>query len=320
MNILVTGGLGYVGGRLADHLSARQPSCRIILADLPVKGPLPSWAEKFTYLPLDVLDKKSIAAAFAAQKIDTVVHLAAINDADCAKDPERAMAVNTGGTFNILEGAAAAGVTRFVYFSTFHVYGPGAGDTISESTPAMPAHPYGITHRAAEDYVNYFRVYKGMKTLIFRMSNSFGCPMDSGVNAWALVFNDLCRQLMTAGAITLKSAGTQHRDFITLRDATEAVRYFLFDIPDGWGDGLYNLGGGGSISILDAARRVEKIFEGKYGRKPGQMKAAPASPGAPAPRPVHYVIEKIRAAGFSPAGGMDEEIGKTLQLCEQFSK
>lgn len=320
MNILLTGGLGYVGGRLADHLSARQPSCRIFLADLPVKGPMPAWAVKFPFLPLDVLDKNSIAAAFAAHKIDTVIHLAAINDADCAKDPQLAMAVNTGGTFNVLEGAAAAGVARFVYFSTFHVYGPAAGNTITENTPAMPAHPYGITHRAAEDYVNYFRVYKGMKTLIFRMSNSFGCPMDRGVNAWTLVFNDLCRQLMTAGSITLKSAGTQHRDFITLRDAAEAVRHFLFDVPEGWGDGLYNLGGGGSISILEAARRVEGIYEKKYGRKPGQMKTAPVAPGPQAPGPVHYVIEKIRAAGFVPAGGMDEEIDKTLELCEQFPK
>lgn len=319
MNVLLTGGLGYVGGRLADLL-ARQPGCRVTLADLPPKDALPAWAGKFRFVPADVRDKAALGAAFAAEKPDAVIHLAALNDAQCAKDPELAMQVNVLGTYNVLEAAAAAGTGRFVYFSTFHVYGPAAGDTISEATPAMPAHPYATTHRAAEDLVNYFRVYRGLKTLIFRMSNSFGRPMDRGVNAWTLVFNDLCRQLMTAGAITLKSAGTQHRDFIALADAAEAVRYFLFDIPEGWSDGLYNLGGGGSLSILDAARRVEKVFEVKYGRKPGPLTAAPAAPGAPAPKPVRYSIAKLLATGFSPAGGMDAEIAGTLELCEEFTK
>ncbi|MDD2806169.1 MAG: NAD(P)-dependent oxidoreductase [Elusimicrobiales bacterium] len=317
MNVLITGGLGYVGGRLAERLG-RQPDCRVLLADLPVKGALPAWAEKFKVLPIDVLDKRSLAAAFAETKADAVIHLAALNDAQCARDPELAAEVNTKGTYNVLEAAAAAGTQRCIYFSTFHVYGPAAGDTISEATPAMPAHPYGTTHRAAEDWVSYFRAYKGMKTLIFRMSNSFGCPMDKDVNAWTLVFNDLCRQLQTAGAITLKSAGTQHRDFITLSDAAEAVRYFLFDIPEEWGDGLYNLGSGTSLSILDAARRVEKVYEAKYGRKPGAITTGPAATGAAQPKPVNYVIDKLKAAGFTPAGSMDAEIEKTLTLCEQF--
>lgn len=315
MNVLITGGLGYVGGRLADRL-ARRAGAAVALTDLPPKAGLPEWARAFEFLPADVTDKGSLAGVFAAKKFGAVVHLAALNDADCAKDPERAIAVNGGGTFNLLSAASAAGVPRAVYFSTFHVYGPGAGEAITEETPARPAHPYGFTHRAAEDYCSYFRAYKGMKTLVFRMSNSFGCPMDRGVNAWTLVFNDLCRQLQTAGAITLKSAGTQHRDFIPLSDATAAAEHFLFDRED-WGDGLYNLGGGSSMSILEAARRVEKVYAAKYGRKPGPMKTGPAAPG-PEPRPVDYSIAKLRGAGFSPSGGMDAEIGRTLELCEGF--
>lgn len=317
MNILITGGLGYVGGRLADQLS-RQPGCRVALSDLAPAGPTPAWAEKFPFYPADVRDKKALDAVFSAARPEAVIHLAALNDAQCAKDPELALQVNVAGTFNVLEAASAAGTSRFLYFSTFHVYGPAAAGTISEATPAMPAHPYGTTHRAAEDLVSYFRVYRGMKTLIFRMSNSFGCPMDARVNAWMLVFNDLCRQLLTDGAITLKSAGTQHRDFIPLSDAAEAVRYFLCDIPEKWGDGLYNLGSGASMSILDAARRVETVYERKYGKKPGPMKTGLAAPGAAPVKPVHYDIGKLKAAGFSPADGIDGEIDKTLALCEQF--
>ncbi len=317
MKILVTGGLGYVGGRLADRL-ARRAGAAVTLTDLAPAAGLPEWAKGFAFLPADVTDKSSLAAVFAADKFDAVVHLAALNDAQCAADPERAVAVNAGGTYNVLAAASAAGVTRAVYFSTFHVYGPGAGERITEQTPARPAHPYGFTHRAAEDYCAYFRAYRGMKTLVFRMSNSFGCPMDHGVNAWTLVFNDLCRQLQVHGFVTLKSSGEQHRDFITLSDATAAVEHFLFDRDD-WGDGLYNLGGGGSISILEAARRVEAVYERLYDRKPGPIKVGPAAPGASI-RPVNYVIDKLKAAGFAPAGGVDAEIERTLRLCEVFRK
>lgn len=313
MNVLITGGLGYVGGRIADHLS-RRAGCRVILTDLPLKAGPPAWAASYRFLPANVLDKGGLASVFAAEKIDAVIHLAALNDSECYGNPELATDVNTKGTYNVLEAASAAAVTRFIYFSTFHVYGPAAPEVISEAIPAMPAHPYGITHRAAEDFVNYFRVYKGMKTLIFRMSNSFGYPMDKSVNAWTLVFNDLCRQLMTTGSITLKSPGTQHRDFIALGDAVEAVRYFLFDIPDKWGDGLFNLGGGCSMSILDAARRVEKVYESEQGKPPGPMRVpAPGQP-SPAAKPVVFSIEKIRAAGFIPVGDMDREIRGTLKL------
>lgn len=318
MNILITGGLGYVGGRLADHLSVREPACKVTLGNVSVK--VPAWAGKFRVLRLDVLEKASLAAAFGSGKIDAVVHLAAVNDLVCARDPELALDVNTKGTYNVLEAAAAAGVKRFVYFSTFHVYGPAAAGTITEATPAMPAHPYATTHRAAEDLVNYFRTYKGLKTLIFRLSNAFGCPMHKEVDTWTLVFNDLCRQLATTGSIILKSPGTQHRDFIPLGDVAEAVRRFLFDIPEKWGDGLFNLGGGGSISILEAARRIERVYEAKYGKKPGPLKAAPAAPGAPEPAPVDYSIRKLKAAGFTPVMDMDTEIDRTLQFCEQFKR
>lgn len=317
MNVLITGGLGYVGGRLAQHLSA-ESGVSVWLADLPGKDPLPVWANGFKFLPFDVRDKLSVSGLFSGEKPDVVVHLAAINDADCAKNPEMAMEINTKGTYNVLQAASENGVDRFIYFSTFHVYGPAAGSEISEATPAMPVHPYSITHRAAEDYVNYFRFYKGMKTLIFRMSNSFGYPMDIGVNSWMLIFNDLCRQIMTAGHLTLKSSGVQHRDFIPLSDTVRAVSHFLLQAPDKWRDGLFNLGSGTSMSILEAARRVESVYEKKYGRKPGPMVKGEDKKDSIPPSPIRFDIQKLKSCGFVLKGGMDEEIDRTLQICSGF--
>ena len=318
-NILITGGLGYMGGRVAEHLRKSVPGAEICLTTRNEKRELPLWTRDFSVARLDVRDRASIAACLGAKKFDVIIHLAAVNDIESLKDPGLALEVNTAGAYRLLEYAKEKGIGRFVYFSTIHIYGPDLTGTLTEESPTRPVHTYALTHRGAEDFVNYFRHYHGMKTLIFRTSNGYGYPMDKGVDTWSLVFNGLCRQLVTGGKITLRSSGKQRRDFITLGDAAEAVRHFLFSIPDNWGDGLYNLGSGRSISILDAAREIERVYLDKYGKKPAELTAIPDKPGAPAPAAVDYRIDKIAKTGFVPKGDMIFEIGKTLEICEQFA-
>ena len=308
-----------MGGRVAEHLRKSVPGAGICLTALDEKKELPSWTRDFSVAHMDVRDRASIAACLGAKKFDIIIHLAAVNDIASLKDPGLALEVNTAGTYRLLECAKEKGVERFVYFSTIHVYGPELNGTLTEESPTRPVHPYALTHRAAEDFVNYFRHYHGMKTLIFRTSNGYGYPMDKDVDTWSLIFNGLCRQLMTEGKITLRSSGKQRRDFITLGDAAEAVRHFLFSIPDNWGGGLYNLGSGRSISVLDAARRIEQVYRDKYGKEPAELTAVPDKAGAPAPASVDYRIDKIARAGFVPKGDMTSEIEKTLEICEQFA-
>ena len=267
---------------------------------------------------MDVRDRDSIASCLRGREIDTIVHLAAMNAEDSFKSPEEALDINVAGTYRLLECAKENGVERVVYFSTIHVYGPELAGKITEDTPAKPVHPYGTTHRAAEDIVNYYRRYHGMKTLIFRASNGYGYPMDASVNAWSLLFNDICRQLMTSGRIVLRSSGRQKRDFISLAAVSEAVRYFLFSAPDDWGDGLYNLGGGASLSVLDAVRFIGDVYAEKYGKKPEPPQLAAGGAETSAAAEVDYRIDKLLRSGFAPRSDMRHEIERTLALCEQF--
>lgn len=316
MKILITGGLGYVGGRIADHLSKRVPAADICLTTRDDKRVLPEWSSGFSIARMDVRDPESIAACIEGGKPDVIIHLAALNDVQSAKDPDAALEVNVRGTYRLLERAKAAGVGRFIYFSTIHVYGPRLSGTLTEDSPTSPVHPYGTTHRAAEDIVNYFRHYHGMQTLIFRMSNGYGYPMNKEVDAWSLVFNDLCRQLTTTGKITLRSSGKQKRDFIALSDAAAAVEYFLFSAGDAAWNTLYNLGSGRAMSVFEAAEQIRRVFRGKLGREPGVVAAAADQPGSQSTI-VDYRVDKISAAGFVPCGDMSQEIYKTLQLCAQ---
>ena len=314
-NILITGGLGYIGGRIVDYLQKNEPDATIILGIRRSKERIPEWAKSFKSIPLDLLKPDSLPAALGG--IDTLIHLAAINENESFETPEKAWKVNTLGTQRLLEQAATKNIERVIYFSTFHVYGPISEKIITEQNATHPLHPYASTHRAAEDIVTYFGHHKNMKTLIFRLSNGFGYPMDLGIDRWSLVFNDLCRQAVTTQKLVLKSPGKQHRDFITLSDVGRAVHHFLVNIPDKWGDGLYNLGGERSMSILDVAQKVTEVFERKTGGKIQSLQIANGVSNAQ-PTPVHFSINKLKQTGFRLEGDIDREIEQTLTLCESF--
>lgn len=317
MNILITGGLGYVGGRVANYLKEKEPRTHILLTTRNRNRKLPQWTEKFTILEMDILDESSIANCLRDKDINIIIHLAALNEIDSIKDPKLALEVNTKGTYRLLNLAYKKGIKNFIYFSTFHVYGDILESVITEETPTRPFHPYAITHRAAEDFVNYFKHYYGLKTLIFRLSNGYGYPMHKEVNRWTLVFNDLCKQAVTGDKIVLKSSGKQYRDFISLHDVARAVHHFIFIIPDKWGDGLYNLGGNCSMSILEVAQKISDIYKSKY-KKEIKIKTKQDNGNLIALKPVKYDIEKLMGTGFNLKGDMIFEIERTMHLCKEF--
>ena len=317
MNILITGGLGYVGGRVASYLKEKEPHAHILLTSRNKNRKLPQWTERFTILEMNLLDESSISNCLRDRDINIIIHLAALNEIDSRKDPKLALEINTKGTYRLLDLAYKTGIKNFIYFSTFHVYGDVLESVITEETPTRPFHPYAITHRAAEDFVNYFRHYYGMKTLIFRLSNGYGYPMHKEVNRWTLVFNDLCKQAVTEGKILLRSSGRQYRDFISLHDVARAVHYFIFNIPDRWGDGLYNLGGNCSMSILEVAQKISNVCISKY-KKEIKIKTKQDDGNLIFSKSVKYNIEKLMQIGFTLKGDIFYEIDKTMDLCKEF--
>jgi len=317
-SILITGGLGYIGGRIANYLKEKEPDFNIILTTRNKDRKLPSWTEKFSVHQMNLHDENSISDCLSHKTIDVIIHLAALNEIDSMKDPKLALKVNIQGTYNLLSEAIKHRIKRFIYFSTFHVYGETFDYDITEETPTKAFHPYAITHRAVEDFVNYFKYYKGMDTLIFRLSNGYGYPMDKEVNRWTLVFNDLCRQAVTSGKIVLKSSGRQHRDFISLQDVARAVYYFLFVASDKWADGLYNLGGNCSMSILDVASKISDAYKTKYKKEMLEIKTEKDNNDLIIPKQVKYNIDKITKTGFILKGDMMWEIERTLSMCEEF--
>ncbi len=315
MSILITGGLGYIGGRLAFFLK-EETNEKIYLTTTREKEQLPVWAEKFNVLAMNLEDKDSIGHCLKQVRVDTIIHLGAMNQAQCQKNPEPAVDVNVKGTERLLEAALFNGLKRFIYLSTFHVYGKFSGE-ITEQTLTSPGNPYSLSKRAAEDVISDYRNSHNLQTLILRLSNVYGYPMDRNVNAWSLAFNAFCRQVMAGGQLVVQS--NPYRDFIPMRDVVRAVHHFLFIVPaEDWADGLFNLGGDCCLSISQVADHVAAVYQRKYNKALISIEYPTKGGQNPQDQPFQYNVDKLKRTGFKWVNNMEEEITKTLVLCEEF--
>lgn len=315
-SILVTGGMGYLGRRIVLKL-LEETEFKLRLTTHKIKRTFPEWPGRIHTIPVDILSESDLA--LACRDIQSIIHLAALNENESALDPERALFINGLGTLKLLQAAEKAGVKRFIYFSTIRVYGTPLVGKITEKTLPRPIHPHPITHRTAEDFVLNAHDRKALCGLVLRLSNAIGPPAYSDSDRWTLVVNDLCRQAVTCRKMELRTSGLQMRDFITLEDVARAVLHFLRLPTSQCGDGLFNLGGENPMRIIQVAERISSRSSKILGFTPEIIR--------PAPRPnesleeLNYCIDKLKATGFRLQGKVDEEIDQTLKFCvREFGK
>ncbi len=315
MNILITGGLGYIGGRLTEYLM-NQNGHNVTVTTIFDNNVIPDSIKGVKVRKVDVLDKPMMIQVCAG--IDYIIHLAALNEIMSTKKPHDALRITVEGTLNALEAAVEQKVKKFMYFSTFHVYGPNKGTRITEELLPNPIHHYSTTHYMSELYVNQFRQTNNLETVIIRLSNSFGAPLTTDVDRWSLVVNDLCYQAVKDGQLKLNSSGEQHRDFIPLCDVLQAVDILINTPYAKLGNGVVNVGAGYSISILDMCKKIQQIYS-NYHKKNLPIIIPPGAPKQDS-TPVYYDISKLKNLGYKSSNCFETEILDTLKLCEKKAK
>lgn len=249
------------------------------------------------------------------QDVDCIIHLAALNEIQCAENPEQAFMINGLGTYKLLKAAIQAKVKRFIYFSTIHVYGsPLAGD-ITEETIPRPVHPYSISKKIGEDFVLSAHDQGKIEGVVLRLSNALGSPVVKNIDRWKLVCNDLCRQAVLNKEIVLESDGLQWRDFITIHDVERVVEFFISLGKDNLGNGLFNLGGEMPLRIHDLAQSVSRMCHEVMGFAPNIIRGG--NKNRKEDQSLDYKIEKLKKIGFHLTGNRDDEIRSTLGYCQK---
>jgi len=305
--ILITGGFGYVGGRLSKKLS---DNFEVIASSRNPKE------LDLSFYPgiIDICHNELLSSEHFPRGIDTVIHLAALNEIDSLKHPSEAIRVNIDETRIILENAIANHVNQFIYFSTAHTYGVLEG-MISEETLPVPIHPYAITHRAAEDYLVAASLNKNIHSIVLRMSNSFGAPVSPTVNRWTLLTNDLCRQAVEQKEMKLKSPGTQYRDFVCLSDVENVISHIVNN-SEQYNDVIYNLGSGKPMRVIDMANMISDVYEQLSGERIAVK--APTTFKATQESPFNFSIERILKTGVTIKNDHYSELTELLAFCKKY--
>lgn len=308
MRILITGGFGFVGGRVAQHL--QQAGHQIVLGSRSVTTS-PNWLSRAEVVK--TIWNDSGALEKICNDVEVVIQAAGMNAQDCAADPAAALEFNGLATENLLESARRAGVRQFVYLSTAHVYSSQLTNTIDEASCPRNLHPYATSHLAGENAVLYASQQGKIQSLVLRLSNAFGVPAHADANCWMLLVNDLCRQAVCDHRLTLRSAGLQQRDFVTLHDVGRTLVHML-ELPDERiGGAIFNVGGGSAKRVIDMAEMVQARCLAVFGFVPEIIRPEP-SRGEMSPN-LDYCIDKLLATGFSLDGNCYDEIDATLHLC-----
>lgn len=306
--VFVTGATGYVGGRLVRHLSDK--GHEVIGTSRKDRTPPRGWPSHAQLVRFDSLLSETEGGELL-EGVDVVVHLAAANELRSSQDPEAAMLETCGGTRRLLEAAISRSVSRFLFMSTVHVYGSPLKGHYDETTPTRAAHPYSVTHKAAEDYVLAARDAGKIDAVCIRLSNAIGAPAWMDVDRWTLVGNDLARQAVSTGKMLLRTPG-QWRDFVPMQDVCRGIELLLGQKYPA--DGLLNLAGDYPARIVEIAEMMKEAARTSLGRDVTIVSQG-TTEGDTAPQ---YTLStsRMQQIGYAPSGraGLEAELRKMFAL------
>ncbi|MBF0483594.1 MAG: NAD(P)-dependent oxidoreductase [Candidatus Omnitrophica bacterium] len=313
MKILITGAMGYVGGRLSEYLLSLYSKEQLFLATTRIDPPV--WAQGFPLVRMDLTDFLSVERVIKNTRPDVVIHLAGLSQSECEQDPALADRVNVDGTKTLVQICGANGVSRFLFMSTFQVYGRASGE-ISETQTVDPRNEYARTKLLAETMVRDGSV-RGMVPIIFRLSNGFGYPMDARVaeSVLKLAVNSFCRQIVREQKIHVHS--DQYRNFISLNNVARAVEFVLAQDPNNFVNPVFNVGGLANFSMGELARKIALVYKNMYQDRDIPITVNKDRSGIGIWSPFIYKYDRLSALGFTIKDDMDLEIKKTIMFFEE---
>lgn len=311
MRILITGGFGFVGGRIAAHLA--QAGHQVVLGSRNTTI-TPAWLPKAEVAKIEWNDDVSLERI--CDGVDIVIQAAGMNAQDCAADPVAALNCNGVATSRLLVNANRAGVKNFIYLSTAHVYAnPLVGD-ITEETCPRNLHPYATSHLAGENAILGAKQYGKIQVAVLRLSNAFGVPMHKDVRCWALLTNDLCRQAVQTRKLVLQTNGLQKRDFIGLAEVCHAVEYIAVGTKAPLKTGVFNVGTGMSLSVIEMAQLIQQRSIQILGFEP-ILQCLENCTGEDSPE-LNYRTDKLATLGvYFDHMGNTAELDKLLRYSQQ---
>ena len=243
MNVLVTGGAGFIGSHIADELLAA--GHRVVIVDNLLTGHRHNVPAGATFYEADICDPVAIARIFAEEKIEAISHQAArANVRESMADPLAYANTNVIGTLVILEEARKNHCRKIVFASTGGaVYGEGYSEDgsklpFTEKTWPQPKDNYGANKLSMEFHLDLYNANYGLKYVVLRYPNVYGPRQDSKGEAGVIAI--FAGSMLEGKPTRIAGDGKQTRDFAYVGDIARANRLAL----ESDATGIFNVGTG----------------------------------------------------------------------------
>jgi UDP-N-acetylglucosamine/UDP-N-acetyl-alpha-D-glucosaminouronate 4-epimerase len=305
VNVLVTGGAGFIGSNLVGSLAADGHAVRV-LDDLSTGRAenLEGVAGDVEVVGGDVRDRPLVRGAVDGAEV--VFHLAALPSvARSVADPRASHEVNVDGTLNLLLAAGDAGVRRLVYASSSSVYGDTPVLPKHEDMPVSPRSPYAAAKLAGEAYCRAFSHVYPLETVCLRFFNVFG-PRQDPASQYAAVVPRFVTRMLAGEPAEVTGDGRQTRDFTYVANAVAACRLAATAGPEAVGQAM-NVGCADRISVLDLVELINDLLGERLDpvftpARPGDVRDSQAS-----------TAKAERLIGYRPLVSVREGLAATVR-------
>jgi nucleoside-diphosphate-sugar epimerase len=294
--VLVTGATGFVGPYLVKELLGRKALIKVL--SMNKTGNLTGIEDKITLVRGNIMDPGSLENVM--QDVDIVFHLAAVSNVNYAiAHPKETFGTNATGTLNMLEEARKNNVSKFVYISSSHVYGPPQYLPMDEKHPINPQEPYSASKAAAEMLVNIYALNYGLKTAIIRPFNMYGPGQSQDFIIPSIINQAFKKDMIELGNLN------PTRDLLYITDAIEG----MLTIAE-HGEGIYNLGSSVEASIKEVVETIINIID--PAKKYVSIESRRRSNAIDIPR-MCADVSKLKKLGWLPGVDLKEGLMKTIR-------
>ncbi len=305
MKALVTGGAGFIGSHVVDHLINRNIETSVLVSGFRSQKHQSTVNKSANIIRGDLRDYDMLVSA--TKDIDVVFHLGGVFSHYCERYPELAIDVNIRGMWNLKKACVFNGADHIIFASSSFVYGEPTRTPVNEDDHTNPKDLLGITKLTGEKILQSSHPDRINHTIL-RLFNVYG-ERQYPDDLYTSVISTWIKWALERKSLVIHDDGTQSLDFIYVDDVADA---FILAMDERASNQVFNVGSGATISMNELARWVNKIT--------GNESPPTYNPCHPAfLKNVEADIKKIKSTlGWYPKVGTKEGLQRTVDFFRQY--
>lgn len=250
MHIVITGGSGYLAGRIIENILHSSDHEISVISQKKSSFFINPRVKHSSWNESDKINNTFSSA-------DVILHTAGFNASASSKNPDKAIDFARKSTKRIIKAMKSSANSNLIFFSTAHIYRSPLIGEINEDTIPENNHPYALSNLVGESLVENFNMSTNNKGLILRIGNCFGLPANESSNCWDLVINGMCKSAIVNKKINVLGPSNQVRNFVPMKTFLQKLQLVIENESIGKSSHILNIAYMKSFALSEIAELIQ---------------------------------------------------------------